>query len=279
MDAGNLNIVATPIGNLEDISLRALEVLKTVDLIAAEDTRHSQKLLNHYGIETPLMAVHEHNEIQIADKIIAKLSAGRNVALISDAGTPLISDPGYNLVNRCREEDITVVPIPGACAVIAAICASGLPTDQFCFKGFLPVKQRAKQEALASLANEPMTAIYYEAPRRVKDTLTVFSELFPERIVVVAKELTKHFETFKKGTAQELISWLEEDEAHSKGEFVLMIAGEKSVDTDMPKDAIELLKLLMKDLPLKRAAAAVASHYDLKKNKLYQLGLTLGEER
>lgn len=273
MVTGNLYIVATPIGNLEDITHRAVKVLQEVDLIAAEDTRHSQKLLQHYAIETPMYALHDHNEKHKSAQLIEKLRSGVSIALISDAGTPLISDPGYHLVNSCREAGVRVIPIPGPSALTTAISACGLPTDKFCFKGFLPVKAQAKQQALEALHDESATSIFYEAPRRVRDTLMLFAEILPERKIVLAKELTKQFEYFAYGTALEVIEWLDEDPAHTKGEFVLMVEGVKKDPQDIPAEAIQLLQVLVQELPLKKAAAIVARHYDLKKNQLYQIGL------
>lgn len=273
MTTGNLYIVATPIGNLEDITYRAVNILQQVDLIAAEDTRHSQKLLQHFSIQTPMFALHDHNEKQKSAVLIDKLQSGMSIALISDAGTPLISDPGYHLVNTCREAGVKVVPIPGASALVAAICAAGLPTDAFCFKGFLPVKAVAKEQAITALTDTTSTTVFYEAPRRVEDTLTVFAAVLPERTLVLAKELTKQYETFVSGTAEDILAWLHQDPAHTKGEFVLMVSGANKSQDDIPAEAITLLHELSESLPLKKAAAIVAKHYDLKKNTLYQIGL------
>lgn len=275
-ESGTLFIVATPIGNLEDITLRALRVLAEVDLIAAEDTRHSQRLLQHYDISTRLTSLHDHNESHRAKQLIEKLKLGENIALISDAGTPLISDPGYGFVSQCREAEVNVVPLPGPCAAITALCAAGLATDRFKFEGFLPVKAVAKQQALQRLLTETSTTIFYESPRRVADTVRlVVTELGEERQLVVAKELTKTFETFYSGSALACLTWLEADANHQRGEFVLMIAGQKQDQTDVSAEALNLLKLLMKELPLKKAAALTAEQYGLKKNNLYQLGLEL----
>ncbi|MBN7821091.1 16S rRNA (cytidine(1402)-2'-O)-methyltransferase [Bowmanella yangjiangensis] len=273
---GCLYIVATPIGNLQDISQRALHVLAEVDLIAAEDTRHSQKLLSHYQINTRLYALHDHNEKQRAEQLLSRLEQGMNLALISDAGTPLISDPGYALVNLCRNAGIQVVPLPGPCAAITALCAAGLPTDKFTFAGFLPVKQVARREALACLKSAEMTTVFYEAPRRVEETLAMLvEELGESTAVVLAKELTKTFETFCSGTATQVLDWLREDAVHQKGEFVLMVGPAEQSNLDIPPEAVSLLTLLMQELPLKKAAALTAKHYQLKKNELYQLGLEL----
>ncbi len=275
-ESGTLFIVATPIGNLEDITHRALRILAEVDLIAAEDTRHSQRLLQHYDISTRLTSLHDHNESQRAIQLIEKLKLGQNIALISDAGTPLISDPGYSLVSQCRDAGVKVVPLPGPCAAITALCAAGLATDRFKFEGFLPVKAVAKQQALQRLLTETSTSVFYESPRRVADTVRqIVAELGENRQMVVAKELTKTFETFYSGNAQACLIWLEADANHQRGEFVLIIAGEKQDQTEVSVDALNLLKLLMKELPLKKAAAVTAEHYHLKKNHLYQLGLEL----
>lgn len=276
IESGTLFIVATPIGNLEDITLRALRILAEVDLIAAEDTRHSLRLLQHYDISTRLTSLHDHNESHRAKQLIEKLKLGENIALISDAGTPLISDPGYGLVSQCRDAGVNVVPLPGPCAAITALCAAGLATDRFKFEGFLPVKAVAKQQALQRLLIETSTSVFYESPRRVADTVRqIVAELGEDRQMVVAKELTKTFETFFSGSAQACLIWLEADANHQRGEFVLMIAGEIQDQTDVSADALNLLKLLMKELPLKKAAAVTAEQYNLKKNHLYQLGLEL----
>lgn len=270
-------MVATPIGNLTDISQRAIDTLASVDLIAAEDTRHSQRLLQQFSITTRMLSLHDHNEQQRARQLIDLLDEGQQIALISDAGTPLISDPGYGLVSQCRQAGHRVVPIPGACAAIAALSASGLPTDKFRFCGFLPVKQQAREDALNALADSQETCIFYEAPRRVLDTMQMISAVLgEERHIVLAKELTKAFETFQSGSAASISDWLRADEVHQKGEFVLMIGPAKIREEGIPADAERLLRTLCGELPLKKAAALVAAHYDLKKNQLYQLGLTLG---
>ncbi len=276
--AGKLYIVPTPIGNLDDITLRALDVLKQVDVIAAEDTRHSRKLMQHYQIDTRLIALHEHNESQKAQQVIEKLKEGVNMALISDAGTPLISDPGYHLVNACREAGMNVIPLPGACAAITALSASGLPTDSFVFYGFLPAKGQAKADKIQALEAVTATAVFYESPRRVLDTVSQIAELLgSERGVVLARELTKTFESYFSGSAAEAKEWLEQDDNHQRGEFVLMVAGASKQEHDVPVEAVNLLKALMAELPLKKAAAITAQHFDLKKNSLYQLGLSLDQ--
>jgi len=273
-EPGTLHIVATPIGNLSDISQRALDVLNQVDLIAAEDTRHSGKLLSHYGIKTKMYALHDHNEKQKAQYILDRIAQGENIALISDAGTPLISDPGYNLVNLAREQEVNVVPVPGPSAVITALSAAGLPTDKFMFAGFLPVKAQAKANELATLQKADFTCVYYESPRRILDTLAAVSEsLGPDRELVLAKELTKHFESFVKGNAENVIDWLNEDQDRQQGEMVLMISPNKQ-ETGLNPDAEALLRLLIEELPTKKAAAVTAKMFDLKKNDLYKLALS-----
>lgn len=270
-----LYIVATPIGNLDDITLRAIETLKKVDLIAAEDTRHSGLLLQHFGIKAKLFALHDHNEQDRAQQLIDKLKSGLSIALISDAGTPLINDPGYHLVKACRENDIKVVPIPGACAAIAALCVAGLPSDKFSYEGFLPAKAKARQDYLTSLIDQPHTMIFYESTHRLIDTLQDMQTIFgADRQVVLAKELTKTWETIVSYPVSELIQWLQTDTARQKGEFVLIVEGKAKTDNEIDAKAISTLKLLLKSLPLKQAATLTAEIYGLKKNQLYQLGLT-----
>lgn len=275
---GILFIVPTPIGNLEDITLRALKVLAEVDLIAAEDTRHSQKLLQHYDIKTRLISLHDHNESQRAVQLIAKLNMGKSIALISDAGTPLISDPGYGLVSQCRESNLEVVPLPGACAAITALSGSGLATDKFYFKGFLPVKKLAKTQALSALLRETATTVFYESPRRIIETVQMIIEcLGKDKRIVIAREISKTFETFHSDTADKTLQWLNADSNQLKGEIVLMIDGYKSDGQELPEQAISLLKRLMEELPLKKAAAITAEQFELKKNALYQLGLSFDD--
>ncbi|OCG50286.1 16S rRNA (cytidine(1402)-2'-O)-methyltransferase [Gilliamella sp. Choc5-1] len=269
-----LYIVATPIGNLDDITLRAINTLKSVDLIAAEDTRHSGLLLQHLGIKAKLFALHDHNEQEKSHLLIEKLKVGLSIALISDAGTPLINDPGYHLVKACRDNNIQVVPIPGACAAIAALSVAGLPSDKFSYEGFLPAKSKARQDSLAKLIDEPRTMIFYESTHRLLDTLQDMQTVFgANKRVVLAKELTKTWETIVSFTISELIAWLNEDTNRQKGEFVLIVEGHVKTDNDIDQKAINTLKLLQKELPLKKAAAITAEIYGLKKNQLYQIGL------
>ncbi|MFQ1012604.1 16S rRNA (cytidine(1402)-2'-O)-methyltransferase [Gilliamella apicola] len=273
-----LYIVATPIGNLDDITLRAIDTLKRVDLIAAEDTRHSGLLLQHLGIKARLYSLHDHNEQEKAHVLIEKLQAGISIALISDAGTPLINDPGYHLVKACRENGIKVVPIPGACAAIAALSVAGLPSDKFIYEGFLPAKSKARQDSLASLITEPRTMIFYESTHRLLETLKDMQTIFgANKQIVLAKELTKTWETIVSFPVNELIDWLNQDASRQKGEFVLIVAGYIESNKDIDPKAINTLKLLQKELPLKKAAAITAEIYGLKKNQLYQIGLNLEE--
>ncbi len=273
-----LYIVATPIGNLDDITLRAIDTLKRVDLIAAEDTRHSGLLLQHLGIKAKLFSLHDHNEQEKAHVLIEKLQSGISIALVSDAGTPLINDPGYHLVKACRENDIKVVPIPGACAAIAALSVAGLPSDKFIYEGFLPAKSKARQDSLVSLITEPRTMIFYESTHRLLDTLKDMQIIFgADKQIVLAKELTKTWETIVSFPVNELIDWLNQDASRQKGEFVLIVAGYTESNKDIDPKAINTLKLLQKELPLKKAAAITAEIYGLKKNQLYQIGLNLEE--
>lgn len=270
-----LYIVATPIGNLGDITLRAIETLKNVDLIAAEDTRHSGLLLQHFAIEGRLYPLHDHNEQQKTEALIEKLKSGLSIALISDAGTPLINDPGYHLVKACYQNQITVVPVPGACAAITALSVSGLPTDRFCYEGFLPAKSKARIDLLTQLKQEPRTVVFYESTHRILDSLQDMLNVYgPEKIVVLAKELTKSWETIMHSPLKDLIEWLKADDNRRKGEFVLIVEGyDKVNEQEIDPDAIKLLYRLQQEIPLKKAAGIVAEIYGLKKNQLYQLGL------
>lgn len=270
-----LYIVATPIGNLGDITLRAIETLKNVDLIAAEDTRHSGLLLQHFAIEGRLYPLHDHNEQQKTEALIEKLKSGLSIALISDAGTPLINDPGYHLVKACYRNQITVVPVPGACAAITALSVSGLPTDRFCYEGFLPAKSKARIDLLTQLKQEPRTVVFYESTHRILDSLQDMLDVYgPEKIVVLAKELTKSWETIIHSPLKDLIEWLKADDNRRKGEFVLIVEGyDKVNEQEVDPDAIKLLNRLQQEIPLKKAAGIVAEIYGLKKNQLYQLGL------
>ena len=273
---GILYIVATPIGNLQDITQRALDTFAQVDLIAAEDTRHSGLLLNHYGIKKPFFALHDHNEQEKAHILVEKLKQGSHIALISDAGTPLISDPGFHLVRQCRESGIRVVPLPGACAAITALCASGIASDRFCFEGFLPAKSKARKDKLENIAKEDRTLIFYESTHRILDTLEdMQSVLGEERYIVLAREITKTWETITGNTIKNLREWLLEDPNRTKGEIVLIVEGKPKSDNndEISSQAVKALELIAEELPLKKAAAIVAELYGYKKNALYQFGL------
>ena len=275
---GILYIVATPIGNLLDITQRALETFQQVDLIAAEDTRHSGLLLSHYGIKKPFFALHDHNEQQKAGALVEKLLQGVNIALISDAGTPLISDPGFHVVRQCRQAGIQVVPLPGACAAITALCASGIASDRFCFEGFLPAKSKARLDRLKNVAKEDRTLIFYESTHRILDSLADMQTVFgAERYVVLAREITKTWETIHGDKLADLIAWLAQDPNRTKGEMVVIVEGESKEDNDetISSQAIHALTLISQELPLKKAAAIVAELYGYKKNQLYQFGLEL----
>ncbi len=265
---GSLYVVATPIGNLDDISARAMKVLRDVALIAAEDTRHSLRLLQHFGITTPLAACHEHNERDEGSRFIAKLLAGEDVALISDAGTPLISDPGYHLVRQARAAGIKVVPVPGACALIAALSAAGLPS--------LPAKAVGRRSRLELLREEPRTLIFYEAPHRILECLQDMEAVFGgERPALLARELTKTFETLKGLPLAELRNFVETDSNQQRGECVVLVAGWTAPESDeaVGAEAMRVLDLLLKEMPLKRAAALAAEITGVRKNLLYQAAL------
>lgn len=274
-DVPTLYIVPTPIGNLGDITLRALEVLTKVDLIAAEDTRHTGKLLAHFNIQTRTYALHDHNEQQKAQALVEKLLTGQTMALVSDAGTPLISDPGYHLVSQCRQAGVKVVPLPGACAVIAALSASGLPSDRFSFEGFLPPKSKGRKDKFLEIAQVERTCIFYESPHRIQDSLQDMLEILgPDREVVLARELTKTFETIQGMPLAELVAWVDADENQRKGEMVLLVHGFRASEVgELPEEATRTLGILTKELPLKKAASLVAEIYNVKKNALYKWGL------
>lgn len=271
---GTLYIVATPIGNRDDITLRAIKILESVDLILAEDTRHSLPLLHVLGIKNNLSALHAHNEEDKSKLIIERLKSGQSIALISDAGTPLISDPGYPLVKLARQERIPVVPIPGSCALIAALSAAGVPCDSFLFLGFLPAKHLARITRLGDFKNEPHTLIFYESTHRIieciKDMETVFGE---DCELVLAKELTKAFERFVTGTPKIISEWLLSEPAHSKGEFVLIIPPRPLANNDSEKEHV--LSILLADLPLKQAVSLACKITQTNKNELYDLALQI----
>lgn len=274
---GILYVVATPIGNLEDISARAIKVLSQVNRIAAEDTRHSSRLLQHLGINTPLVAVHDHNEAGRVQSLIEQLVAGENMALISDAGTPLISDPGYRLVAAAHQANIQVVPVVGACAAIAALSAAGLPSDRFSFEGFLAAKTSQRQTQLKALANETRTLIFYEAPHRILECVQDMAAIFgADRRVVLARELTKTFETIKQSTLAELSVFVESDTNQQRGEIVLVVDGAPEDSGLMAEKELDTLLLkLLKYLPVKACAQLAAELTGHKKNALYDRALAL----
>ena len=273
---GTLYIVATPIGNLEDISARAIAVLKQVDLIAAEDTRHSKRLLQHFAIATPLTSYHDFSSDSEVKKLLDELVIGRSLALISDAGTPLISDPGYRLVEMARSRGIAVIPVPGASAVIAALSVAGIPSDRFYFEGFLPAKSTQRCKRLAALAEETSTLVFYESPHRIIACLNDMAAVIAEpdkRKVFVARELTKKFESHFLGSVLEAASWIASDENNSRGEFVLVLEGRvaklgSDIDELMRK-AIDTAELLSAEVSMKRAVAVAARLVGVRKNALY----------
>lgn len=272
MNESALYVVATPIGNLGDMVPRAVETLQTVAVIAAEDTRHSSRLLEHFHIRTPLVAYHDHSDGTATQKLIDRLLAGESVALISDAGTPLVSDPGYQLVAAARAVGIRVVPIPGACALIAALSASGLPSDRFSFEGFLPAKHGARATRLESVKQETGTLIFYEAPHRILDCLNHMAEIFgPDRQAVVARELSKTFETFLSGSLAELVERVGADSNQQRGEIVLLVRGApKQLEQSLSPDAMRIMRLLAAELPPKKASALVEQIAGVKKKLVYQ---------
>jgi 16S rRNA (cytidine1402-2'-O)-methyltransferase len=271
-----LYVVATPIGNLADWSNRAQQVLQGVDTIAAEDTRHSGKLLKHFGITTPMLAYHEHNEKDVGPKLIARLEAGESVALISDAGTPLLSDPGHTLVVLAQQGGLKVSPVPGPSALMAALSVAGLPTHRFAFEGFLPSKESARVKQLQALADEPRTLVFFEAPHRLVACLnSMIAVLGAERQAMLGRELTKQFETVRHDTLARLARWVEEDPQQQKGESVLVVGGAPVVETLGAAETERVLRILLKSLPVSQAAAIAAELTGGRKNQLYELALQL----
>lgn len=271
---GKLYIVATPIGNLGDITFRAVEVLKNVDIILAEDTRHCARLLSHYQILTKTWSMHNFNEAVQAGKILEHLLNGQSFAVISDAGTPLISDPGWALVKIAREAGVNVMAIPGPCALIAALSIAGLPTQQFHYFGFLPVKSSARQAILKQVSSYEGTLAFYESPHRLVEMLEDCQQILGDaRVCCIVKELTKIFETVQVGSTAELLTWLNEKPEHLKGEFVVLV-GPNLEGKDVSQAAAQaLLKTLLQHLALKTAVKIVSEHYELNKNALYEFGL------
>lgn len=277
-EGGVLYVVPTPIGNLADMVPRAIEVLQTVDLIAAEDTRHSAKLLHHFQIRTPLTAYHDHSSDDRLAHLLSLLTGGNRIALISDAGTPLVSDPGYRLVHEYRKLGGKVVPVPGACAAIAALSASGLPSDRFSFEGFLPAKSGARRKALAGLSVDVRTLIFYESPHRITSSLEDMKAVFGDnREAVMAREITKTFETFLSGTLDEVWRVVRDDDNQRRGEIVIMVRGfvaEPLAGEAISEIAQNLMQRLRQEgLPLKKAAAVTADVCGEKRNRLYEWGI------
>ena len=274
---GILYVVATPIGNLGDITLRALEILKSVDAIAAEDTRHTSGLLSHFGISKKLIAVHEHNEQKSAEGLITRLKAGESVALVTDAGTPAVSDPGAIVVAAVRAAGFIIVPIPGASAVVTALSASGITQNGFTFVGFLPASGSARKKVLQALVAHPYTLTFYEAPHRVIESIADMATIFgAERNIVVARELTKTFETIHKCSLADAVKWLENDANQQRGEFVLLLeaAPIKALE-GISDEEKRVLKTLLADLPLKQAVKLAAEITGAKKNMIYDFALQL----
>ncbi len=270
MESG-LYVVATPIGNLGDMVPRAVEILQEVDLIAAEDTRHSAPLLRHFAIETPMLAYHDHSDSEAIDRVARVIDQGGAVALISDAGTPLISDPGYRLLRHAHEAGWRVVPVPGASAAIAALSVAGLPTDRFRFEGFLPAKSAARRTRLAELAPESVTLVFYEAPHRVLETLIDMRDVLgAERLAVLARELTKAFETVLRLPLEDLVSAVQADSNQARGEIVLLVEGAGDVEAEITPDIARMLEVVAEMMPPKQAAALVADACGLRKKTLYE---------
>jgi 16S rRNA (cytidine1402-2'-O)-methyltransferase len=272
ISAGTLYVVATPIGNLDDISARAIATLQDVDLIAAEDTRHSKALLEKIEVKTPLTSYHDFSDDSVATRLLDKLQQGQSIALISDAGTPLISDPGFKLVRLVREAGVAVIPIPGASAITAALCVAGLATDRFCFEGFLPSKQGAREQALTDLRYELRTMVFYETPHRIEAMLasvvTVFGE---QRQVFVAREITKKFESHFLGAGVDVLAWLQSDSNNQRGEFVVIIGGcDKDTQQKQTQEAgMKLALQLESEMSLKKAVALASEATGARKNLLY----------
>ena len=273
---GTLYIVGTPIGNLEDMSFRAVRMLQTVDAIAAEDTRHTGKLLHHFQIKTPQISYHQHNTKTRTPELVERLLAGRNLALVSDAGMPGISDPGYELVQACVQAEISVIPIPGASAAIAALIASGLPCDRFCFEGFLPNKGKNRQQRLQDLTAETRTMVLYEAPHRLRQTLQdLADQLGLERQIALARELTKRYEEFWRGSLQDALTYYQIQEP--KGEFTLVLEGLTVIDTPPSETDLreELQQLIAQGWSKSRASRQVAQIHAISRRQVYQLALEM----
>jgi 16S rRNA (cytidine1402-2'-O)-methyltransferase len=277
---GTLYVIATPIGNLEDLSPRALRIFTQVKYVAAEDTRHSKKLFDHYDIAPRLISHHKFNEHKSENKLIKFLKAGDDVALISDAGTPLISDPGAGLVRLCHFEGIKVIPIPGPSALICALSAAGLATDKFVFEGFLAEKHGARLKQLRLLAYESRTVVFYETPHRILDFLHDLIDVFGTgRRLVVAREITKKFETIKSANAGEVLEWIQKEPQQQKGEFVVMVEGRAKHERQTGPETEMMLRLLLTELPLKKAASIASKITGESKNAIYTMGLELQNKK
>lgn len=281
MVKGTLYVVATPIGNLRDITQRALDVLRGVDVVAAEDTRNTRHLLQHYGISSKLIALHEHNEAIMAQRVVADLQAGLSIALVSDAGTPAVSDPGALLVAKVREAGQRVEPLPGANAAIAALSASGSACPHFLFYGFLQAKSGARRRELELLKTLPYTLVFYEAPHRIVESLEDLQQVFQgERGVTIAREITKAFESIERRRVDEAVAWVQADPNRRKGEFVLVVEPPPVVPDDaFPEAAVHVLETLLRELPLKQAVKLAAEISGAKKNELYRIALQLKGEQ
>lgn len=272
LEKGALYVVATPIGNLGDLSHRAIEVLHGVTVIAAEDTRHTRRLLQQYEISTDCLALHEHNESKVTASLLLRMQQGDSIALVSDAGTPLLSDPGYHLVREATTVGLRVIPVPGPSAIMAALSAAGLPTDRFCFEGFLPNKSVARCHRLDALRQVPVTLVFFEAPHRILATLADMRSIFgADRQAVMARELTKTFETFLRGSLEEIYQQVNGDQNQQKGEIVMLVHGARPVErSELDPETERVLNTLLRDLPVKQAAALTAEITGVKKNLLYQ---------
>ncbi len=275
--SGILYVVATPIGNLSDLSRRAAETLSAVDLIAAEDTRHSRIILAHLALRKPVVSYHAHNEAQRSAELLRRLQAGEQVALISDAGTPLVSDPGFRLVDLAHRHAIPVVPVPGPSAVITALSAAGLATDRFTFLGFLPSKKKARQELLRSVVDAGQTQVFFESSHRIRDTLCDFQRCFDNaRLMAIARELTKQFEEIVRLPVGEAVDWLDSDANRSRGEFVLLLSGVEVPACDAGRQSSEidrLITLLQPQLPLKKVVEICVDYFGVPKNQVYRMAL------
>lgn len=276
INPGVLYVVATPIGHQGDLSPRAKEVLEQVDLVLAEDTRHTGRLLKHLGIQCHLRSLHEHNERAITAGLIEQLQKGAAIALVSDAGTPLISDPGFFLVRECHGYGLSVSPVPGACAAIAALSVSGLPTDHFTFEGFLPAKSAARLAALEVLSAQKSTLVFYESSHRILSCLADMCQIFGEsRHATLCRELTKRYETVRSDTLSDLCEWVSRDADQQRGEFVIVVAGNKTSEQADHQELDKLLRVLMVDVSLKTAAGMASRYFGIAKNEAYQRALSL----